>query len=77
MKINSEVKYMKIKKIKRIGIGFLSIVLLGGLAWAAENIQSAASQAMPLIWEGGTARAMSMGSAVTGIQLGSESLSLM
>jgi outer membrane protein OmpA-like peptidoglycan-associated protein len=61
-------------KIKRIGIGFLSVVLLGGLAWAAENTQSIGSMAMPVTQEGGTARAMSMGSAVVGVPQGSASL---
>jgi len=71
MKTNSEVINMK---IKRIGIGLLSFVLLSGVAWAAENTQSVSSLAMPLTQEGGTARAMSMGSAVVGVPQGSASL---
>jgi len=65
---------MKIKMIKRIGIGFLSVVLLSSLAWTAEYIQPAANMAMPLMWDGGTARAMSMGSAVVAVPQGSASL---
>lgn len=65
---------MIIKKITRIGIGFLSIVLLSGPIWAVETIQGVAGYAMPLTREGGTARAMSMGSAVVGVPMGSASL---
>jgi outer membrane protein OmpA-like peptidoglycan-associated protein len=54
---------MKIKKIIRIGIGFLSAVLLSGLVWAADNINIA----MPLAQEAGTARATAMGSSVVGL----------
>ena len=61
---------MKIKKIKRIGIGFLSVVLLAGFSSAAENNGSA----MPSTMEGGTARAMSMGSAVVALPQSSASL---
>ena len=50
------------------------MILLSGLAWAAENIQPAASLSMPLMWDGGTARAMSMGSAVVAVPQGSASL---
>ena len=60
---------MKIRKIKRIVIEFMSLVLLSGLAWAADT-----RVAMPLTQEGGTARAMSMGSAVVGVPMGSASL---
>ncbi|OGS27563.1 MAG: hypothetical protein A2297_00090 [Elusimicrobia bacterium RIFOXYB2_FULL_48_7] len=61
---------MKIKKNERVGIAFLSVVLFSGLAWAQENT----SLAMPLTQEGGTARAMSMGSAVVSVPQGSASL---
>jgi outer membrane protein OmpA-like peptidoglycan-associated protein len=61
-------------KIKWIGIGLLSMVFCGSLAWAAETTQSVGSLAMPLTQEGGTARAMSMGSAVVGVSQGSASL---
>ena len=61
-------------KIKRIGIGFLSVVFFSGLAWAADNTQYVGSLAMPVTQEGGTARAMSMGSAVVGVPQGSASL---
>ncbi|OGF47873.1 MAG: hypothetical protein A2452_12070 [Candidatus Firestonebacteria bacterium RIFOXYC2_FULL_39_67] len=60
---------MKIKKIERIGIGILSVVLLSSLSWAAEN-----NLALPSTQEGGTARAMSMGSAVVGLPQGAASL---
>ncbi|MCB4791904.1 MAG: PorV/PorQ family protein [Elusimicrobia bacterium] len=63
MKINKEVKHMKIKNIKRLVTGFLSAVLISGLSFAADNTNIA----MPLSQEGGTARAMSMGSAVVGM----------
>jgi len=65
---------MRIKKIKQIGIGFMSVVLLGGLAGAEANTRLADSLAMPLTREGGTARAMSMGSAVVSVPQGSASL---
>ena len=61
---------MKKTKMERIGTAVLSILLLGGLAWAAEN----GGSAMPSTMEGGTARAMSMGSAVVGMPQGSASL---
>ena len=70
MKENTEAN-MKIKRIKRIGIKFLSLILFGSIAWAAENT---GNQAMPLMWEGGTARAMSMGSAVVAVPQESASL---
>jgi len=75
MKINSGVKFMKIKKISNgVVIGFLSVVMFFGMAFASESIKSAGSLAMPSIWEGGTARAMSMGSAVVAVPQGSASL---
>ena len=59
----------KNREIKRVGIGFISVVLFSGLSWVSENTQAAdnSSQAMPLTREGDTARAMSMGSAVVGL----------
>jgi len=65
---------MKTNRIKWIGIGILSMVLLSGFAWAAENTQATGNLAMPLMWEGGTARAMAMGSAVVAVPQGSASL---
>ena len=61
---------MNINKISRIGTALLAVVLFSGLGWSAEN----ASLAMPLTQEGGTARAMSMGSAVISVPQGSASL---
>lgn len=58
---------MKIKKIKRIGVGILSVALLGSMSFAS-------SMGMPTTQEGGTARAMSMGSAAVGISQGASSL---
>jgi len=62
------------KKIKRIGIGVLSVVLFGGLVWASEDAYIIGKQAMPLMEEGGTARAMAMGSTAVGVPQGSASL---
>lgn len=61
---------MKIKMIGRISIVFLSVVFLGSPSYAADS----GSLAMPSTQEGGTARAMSMGSAVTGLPQYSASL---
>ena len=61
---------MKIKKLKRIGMGVLSLVMLGSISLFAQST----SLAMPGTQEGGTARAMSMGSAVVGLPQGSASL---
>jgi outer membrane protein OmpA-like peptidoglycan-associated protein len=72
MKTKSEVQFMR--RIKQIGFGILSVVLLSSPAWAAENAQFIGSLAMPLTQEGGTARAMSMGSAVVAVPQGSASL---
>ncbi|MFA5859408.1 MAG: hypothetical protein WC955_10125, partial [Elusimicrobiota bacterium] len=72
MKINSEDKYMKIKKI---GMVLMTAALFSGLACIAETAQVAGgSLGMPLTREGGTARAMSMGSAVVGVPQDSSSL---
>lgn len=64
---------MKIKKFRRLGIGFLSVVFLSGLVWATEST-NLVGLAMPLNQQGGTARAMSMGSAMAGVPQGSASL---
>jgi len=61
-------------QIKRIGIGFLSVAFFSSLAMAADNTQLVGRSAMPVTQEGGTARAMSMGSAVVGVPLESASL---
>jgi outer membrane protein OmpA-like peptidoglycan-associated protein len=61
-------------KMKRIGMGFLSLALLRGPVWSADNSQLGSRQAMPLTQEGGTARAMAMGSAVVAVPMGSASL---
>jgi len=65
---------MNIKKIKRIGIGLLSVVFLSGLAWAVEDVRYIGGLAMPMTQVEGTARAMAMGSAVVGLPQGSASL---
>lgn len=61
-------------KISSIGAGFLSAALLCGSASAAETDYAAGARALPLTQAGGTARAMSMGSAVVGVSQGSASL---
>jgi hypothetical protein len=62
---------MEVVNIKRALIGLLSVVFVSGLAMADDNTNIA----MPLSQEGGTARAMSMGSSVIGVLgLGSASL---
>ena len=63
---------MKIRKIGRFGIGLLSAAVFSGLAWA--DTEYIGRTAMPLTQEGGTARAMSMGSAVVAVPQGSASL---
>ena len=57
-----------------IAIGVLATGLLGGVAKAAETTYSAGARALPLRQEGGTARAMGMGSAVVAVEQGSASL---
>jgi len=55
---------------KKRGAGRLAVLpllLLCGMAWSADN-------SMPLTMEGGTARAMAMGSAAVGLPQGSASL---
>jgi outer membrane protein OmpA-like peptidoglycan-associated protein len=61
-------------KIKTIGIGFLSFAMLGGQAWSGVDTRSVGRLAMPLTQEGGTARAMSMGSAGVAVPQGASSL---
>ncbi|PIR19532.1 MAG: hypothetical protein COV48_01490, partial [Elusimicrobia bacterium CG11_big_fil_rev_8_21_14_0_20_64_6] len=55
-------------------MGVLTAVLLGGRALAAETTYGVGTQALPLQQSGGTARAMSMGSAVVAVEQGSASL---
>jgi len=55
-------------------IGFLFTGLVNGQAWSAEQTFSVGSKAAPLTQEGGTSRAMSMGSAFVGVAEGSEAL---
>ncbi|MFA5859620.1 MAG: hypothetical protein WC955_11225, partial [Elusimicrobiota bacterium] len=61
-------------KIKKIGMVLMTAALFSGLACTAETAQAAGSLGMPLTREGGTARAMSMGSAVVGVPQDSSSL---
>ena len=58
---------MIIHWIKKAGAGIIFLILLGGPVHAADST-------MPLTMEGGTARAMSMGSAAVGLPQGSSSL---
>lgn len=74
MNTHAEGKQMNMTKLTRIGIGLWSVALLSGLGWAVETTQLVGSRAMPLSRQGGTARAMSMGSAAVGIPQGSASL---
>ena len=61
-------------KLSTINLGILAAVLSGGLASAAETTYGAGAQFNPLRQEGGTARAMGMGSAVVGVRQDSASL---
>lgn len=61
-------------KLSTISIGLLTAALLCGNASAAETMYGAGSQFNPLRQEGGTARAMGMGSAVVGVRQDSASL---
>ncbi len=61
-------------KISTIAIGILAAGLIRGVAGAAETTYGAGAQALPLRQEGGTARAMGMGSAVVAVEQGSASL---
>jgi len=61
-------------KILSIGAGLISALLLCGRASAVETDYIAGTRAMPLQQEGGTARAMGMGSAVVAVSQGSASL---
>jgi hypothetical protein len=61
-------------KNSAITIGLLAALLGCGRASAAETTYGAGAQALPLQQEGGTARAMGMGSAVVGVEQGSASL---
>jgi outer membrane protein OmpA-like peptidoglycan-associated protein len=60
-------------KISSIGIGFLAAGLIGGAANAQETTYGGA-RALPATQQGGTARAMGMGSAVVAVDQGSASL---
>lgn len=60
--------------MKRIGFIFLAGFFLCGLARADESVQAAGKFAMPFTQEGGTARAMSMGSTGVSMPQGSASL---
>ncbi len=61
-------------KMKWMRIGFLCAVGLTSRAWAAEETFSVGNKAAPLTNQGGTARAMSMGSAFVGVAECSETL---
>lgn len=61
-------------KISAIGLGVLCAASLCGGASAAETTYGAGTRALPLQQSGGTARAMSMGSAVVAVDQGSASL---
>ncbi|UPT74641.1 MAG: PorV/PorQ family protein [Elusimicrobiota bacterium] len=61
-------------KLSTISIGLLAAALSCGKASAAETTFAAGAQFNPLRQEGGTARAMGMGSAVVGVRQDSASL---
>lgn len=61
-------------KISAIGLGVLCAAALCGGASAAETTYGAGARALPLQQSGGTARAMSMGSAVVAVDQCSASL---
>ncbi|MDP3543430.1 MAG: PorV/PorQ family protein [Elusimicrobiota bacterium] len=61
-------------KISSIGLGVLCAASLCGVASAAETSYGAGTRALPLQQSGGTARAMSMGSAVVAVDQCSASL---
>lgn len=61
-------------KLSTITLGLLTAVLTCGGASAAETTYGAGAQFNPLRQEGGTARAMGMGSAVVGVRQDSASL---
>ena len=61
-------------KISSVGIGFLAAGLICGGAKAAETTYAAGARALPTTQQGGSARAMGMGSAVTAVDQGSASL---
>jgi len=61
-------------KTKWLRIGLLSAAVFSGRVWADEQTFSVGNKAAPLTQEGGTARAMSMGSAYVGVAEGSETL---
>ncbi|MDD5301826.1 MAG: PorV/PorQ family protein [Elusimicrobia bacterium] len=61
-------------KISSIGLGILFAGLICGRASAAETTYGVGAKALPLQQSGGTARAMSMGSAVVAVEQGSASL---
>jgi outer membrane protein OmpA-like peptidoglycan-associated protein len=61
-------------KMKWLQIGFLCAAGLASQAQAAEETFSVGNKAAPLTNQGGTARAMAMGSAFVGVAEGSESL---
>lgn len=61
-------------KISSIGLGMLCAASLCGVASAAETTYGAGTRALPLQQSGGTARAMSMGSAVVAVDQCSASL---
>ncbi len=61
-------------KISTIGIGFLAAGLICGGAGAVETTYDAGARALPTTQQGGTARAMGMGSAVVAVDQGSASL---
>ncbi len=61
-------------KSMKIIMGILAAALMSGPASAADSFNSVGGQAQPLSQSGGTARAMSMGSAVVAVPQGSASL---
>lgn len=61
-------------KISSITIGLLAAALGCGRGWAAETTYRVGAQSLPLQQEGGTARAMGMGSAVVAVEQESASL---
>src|SRR4051812_40494792 len=61
-------------KMKWLRIGFLCTAGLTSRVWGAEQTFAVGNKAAPLTNQGGTARAMSMGSAFVGVAEGSESL---
>jgi outer membrane protein OmpA-like peptidoglycan-associated protein len=66
---------MEVKiKIKAVVSGVIFVFLIGAQILPADTILPAASLAMPLDEQNGTARAMAMGSAYTGVAEGSSAL---